>query len=166
MIRMMATTISSSMSENPFISCAVVLCVVVGIASLGPGARLSGQLPEIPLHFGCRTRVGEKLIYVLGIEGDAETESQGRGLATPTAAKVTFFGISCPGDTTDSRIRGDRGNPQKQKSRGLLLCLFLACTLPQAHGQTYCNGAMLVVQAPEPIAVLLTRITASANEQK
>jgi hypothetical protein len=32
--------------------------------------------------------------------------------------------------------------------------------------KTYCNGAMLVVQAPEPIAVLLTRITASANEQK
>ena len=85
---------------------------------------------------------------------------------TRTAAEVTFFGISCRRHTTDSRIRGAGKTPTNKKAEDCSSASFWLVPSPRHMAKTYCNGAMLVVQAPEPIAVLLTRITASANEQK
>jgi len=55
---------------------------------------------------------------------------------------------------------------KKKKSRGLLLCVFWLLPSPRyvAKLNSYCSGDTLVVQVPG--AVVLTRITASASEQK
>src|SRR5260370_36897469 len=55
-----------------------------------------------------------------------------------------------------------------KKSRGFLLCLFPACTLPQAlcQPQTYCSAATVPTQAAPASVAVPERNTASSNEQK
>src|SRR5260370_33302339 len=61
-------------------------------------------------------------------------------------------------------------SPKKKtkKSRGFLLCLFPACTLPQVLCQleTYCSGATVLTQAVPANVAAPERNTPSSNEQK
>src|SRR6266849_5157174 len=55
-----------------------------------------------------------------------------------------------------------------KKSRGFLLCLFPACTLPQVlcQPETYCSGATVLTQAVPANVAAPERNTPSSNEQK
>src|SRR5713101_4834038 len=83
----------------------------------------------------------------------------------PPASETTF----CVGG---SGILRDRKQALKtshnKKSRGFLLCLFPACTLPQVlcQPETYCSGATVLTQAVPANVAAPERNTPSSNEQK